>query len=845
MSSRRRRWLSRFIDDLWRDLTLAVRSLRTTPVATTVAMVSLALAMGANTAIFSILNGLVLRDLPVREPARLALVTDGGAMPRVRAWSHPFWDEIRQRTTVFDGAAAWSITRFNAAPGGESAFVEGLWASGSYFEALGVPALLGRTFSPADDQPDGGPDGPVAVISHGCWQRQFGGASDVIGQTIRLNTVPFTVIGVTPAEFFGTEVGRAFDVAVPLSTEALLRGRDSALGSSATNWLTVAVRLQPGQSIDAAAAQLQAAQPAIRAATIGPWDKSVADRYMATPLGLVPGATGYSNLRRSYQQPLTIVAIIVALVLVIGCVNVANLLLARATARRHELSVRCALGGTRWRLARQLFTESVVLASGGAALGLFVATDVSAFLVRQLSTSANLVFLDVSIDHRVLTFTAAATILTALLFGTAPAFQAARISPIDALKEQGRASGAQGGRGIMRWLVVLQVALSVMLVVAAGLFVKSFASLASRPLGFEAAPVLIVNVDPDQTGVDPSRRVALYERVLTAVLKLPDVADAALSHRTPIGGGGFTPPVEVSRGASLGTQAAAADQDVFGNLISPRWFSTFGTRMALGRGFSDDDRPGAPRVAIVNEAFAHRFFGVSNPLGETITVYPGTPRALSMQVVGVAADAVYSSPREPVPPTWYAPIAQFDIPGFPFSPARLSVRARAVAPEMLTKSVAAAIATVEPRLALTFRPLADQIHASVMQERLMSQLAAFFGLLALLLAALGLYGVTAQAISRRRTEVGIRIALGASPAAVIRLVMTQVWVEVGLGIAAGTGLSLWAASFVGTLLYDVAPRDPSALMLAVCALSATAACAGWLPARRASRLDPVAVLRDC
>jgi putative ABC transport system permease protein len=522
--------------------------------------------------------------------------------------------------------------------------------------------------------------------------------------------------------------------------------------------------------------------------------------------------------------------------------NVANLLLARGIARRHELSVQVALGASRWRLARQLFAESAALAGAGAALGVFIAAYGSAFLVRQLSTPTNVVFLDVSMDVRVLAFLAIVTVTTALLFGTVPAFRATRVRPIEALKEQGRAFAERVRGGLMDWVVVVQVAVSVVLLVAGGLFIRSFNSLTSRQLGLQPDQVLVVTIDPERAGVDPVDRVALYERARDSVVQLPDVADAAVSHLTPVGGGGFTPPVAIAKPAGL--TRVDANGDVFGNLISPRWFGTFGTRLVAGRDFTGADRPGAPRVAIVNETFVRRFFGGDHPLGRVITVYPNTPRALSMEIVGVAADAIYSSPRDPVPPTWYTPIAQFDVPGFPFASARLSVRARVDSPMLLTKSVAMAIATVNPDLALTFRPLAGQIHGSVARERLMAQLAGFFGALALLLAALGLYGVTAHAISRRRAEIGIRLALGAAPATVIRLVLARVSLVVGIGIAVGAGLSVWMSRFVGGLIYDLAPRDPATLVGAALILFATGAVAGWLPARRAARIDPIAVLRD-
>ena len=840
----------RLIDDLRRDFRIAVRSLRATPVVTVVAILSLALTIGANTAIFSILNALILRTLPVHEPARLvhltdSVQTDAGAT-RVRAWSYPVFARIRQTPEVFGDTTAWSFVRFNLASGGEVQPVEGLWADGAFFATFGVAAAIGRTFSDLDDQPGGGADGPVAVISHGYWQRQFGGAADVVGRSVHLNTVAFTIIGVTPPEFFGPEVGRRFDVIVPVRTEALVAGSDSVLDSASTNFLYLIARLRPGQSPEAAAAEFRRVQPAIREATMEA-GSNYQDRFLTSPFTVLPAATSYSNLRRAYQRPLVIIAVIVTLVLLVGCVNIANLLLARAIARRHEMSMRLALGASRWRLGRQLLAESLTLAGAGAALGVIIAAYGSDLLVRQLSTSTNLVFLDVSMDGRVLAFTIVVALLTALLFGTAPALRAARTQPMDALKRQGRASGDDTHGRLMGWLVVGQVALSVVLVAAAGLFIRSFVSLTSRPLGLQPSQVLVVTIDAQRAPVAADERVPLFERTRDAVVGLPNVAAASISFLTPAGGGGFTPSVAISP-MTQGQQGSALvvppDESVSGNLVSPGWFATFGTPLIEGRDFTRNDRVGAPRAAIVNETFARRFLQGGRALGRNITVYPGTPMAFEMTVVGVVADAIYSSPRDPVPPTWYLPIAQFDLPGFPLVRARLSVRAKAGSPVLLTKSLETAIAGVNPQLALTFRSLDDQLHASLARERLMAQLAGFLGGVALLLAGLGLYGVTAYAISRRRAEIGIRLALGAAPCGVVRLVLARVSLLVGGGIAVGSAVSLWAWQFVDGLLYGLPPRDPATLLGAAFVLTAIGALAGWLPARRAGRIDPAAVLRE-
>jgi predicted permease len=459
-------------------------------------------------------------------------------------------------------------------------------------------------------------------------------------------------------------------------------------------------------------------------------------------------------------------------------------------------------------------------------------------LVRQLSTPVNAIFLDVSIDYRVLTFTAIVTMLTALLFGTSPAFRAATVEPIRALKERGRATAQRGHGRFGEWLIAVQVALSLVLVVAAALFVRSFTSLTTRPLGFDPERVVVVTMNAPQA-TEPSARVPLYARVSDEVRNLPDVAAAALSYLTPAGGGGFTPAVAVTSTDSVGQ--VEANRDVFGNLISAEWFSTYRTRIVAGRDFAPSDRAGAPLVTIVNETFARRFFPNRSPMGETLTVYPGTPRARAMQIVGVSADAVYPTPRDPITPTWFAPIAQFD--GFSFAAARLTVRARTTAQDVLTKQVAGAIASVDPALTAAFRPLEDQLRGSLLQQRILARLAGIFGGLALVLAGIGLYGITSDATLRRRSEIGVRIALGARPTGVIVTVLTRASVMGAAGAAGGLVVSLWASKFVSALLPGVAPRDPITLAAAILVLLAVLALACWIPARRASRLDPVVVLR--
>jgi putative ABC transport system permease protein len=825
------------------DLRLAIRSLRATPIVSMVAALSLALGIGANTAIFSLVNSLLLRALPVKAPAQLALIVEASAGNGGGAWTNPIWEQIRERRELFDGAFAWSTTRFNLASGGETQFVDGIWASGGMFETLGVPAMLGRTFSQADDARGGGPDGAVAVISYSFWQRKFGGAADALGQRLNLDKVAFTIVGVTGPDFFGPEVGRAFDVAVPIGTEPLFRGKESALDQRSWWWLTMMARLKDGQSVDAGTAAIRGVQPQIRDATMPQdWRPSDASEYLKQKFTLVPAGTGSSPLRRRYERPLLTILVVVGLVLLIACANIANLLLARATARRHEWSVRLALGASRWRLVRLLLTESLLLSAVGAALGLLVAQWGSRLLVRQLSTQTNTVFLDLTLDWRVLLFTSAVTILTALLFGTVPAFRAAGVAPMDALKEHGRGTSSESRVSLASGLVVAQVALSVVLVVAAGLFMRTFSSLANLHLGFDRDRVLLVNINAQRTEIPPADRLTTYDRIRQSVLTVPGVASAAVSFVTPVSGNTWNNRIDVSGGVPLPERQRSSNF----NAVTPGWFATFGTPVVAGRDINDGDRKGAPPVVLVNQAFGRKFLNGASPLGHTVTIGSGGPFVQPpREVVGVVADAVYRSLREPVPATMYVPLAQFDDSRSP-APASMSVSVRTAtgSPALLARSVSAAIVIVNRDLALTFRPLADQVNASLTQERLVAMLSGFFGALALLLAGLGLYGVTSYAVSRRRTEIGIRMALGAAPAGVVRLVLSRVTLLVGIGVVLGAGVSVWASQFVATLLYGLEPRDPVTLAGSAAVLATVGALAGWLPAHRASRIDPAEVLRD-
>ncbi|MEZ5319034.1 MAG: ABC transporter permease [Vicinamibacterales bacterium] len=820
-----------------RDLRDAWRALRATPLITVVAVLSLALGIGANAALFSIVDSLMLRSLPVRDPGRLAVMDDG-------SWTNPIWESLRAREAdIAEGLFAWSGTRFNLAARGEADTVEGLWVSGRMFEVLGVNAVLGRTITPADDVRGGGPDGPVAVLGYGFWQRRFGGDAGVIGRTLTIAGVPYTIVGVAPPEFFGPEVGRRFDVAIPIGTEPLQAGPASILDARSTWWLEIMARLRPGQTIEEASARLDGLRPVLRDETTPQnWVAEARARYMGddTTLAFVPASGGTSGLRSRYQAPLLALMVVVGLVLLIACGNIANLLLARATARRHEFSVRLALGASRWRLARQLLAESVLLAGAGAAIGLAFAHWTGPLLVSQIARGSSSVRLDLSLDWRVVGFTLGIAAITAIVFGVAPALGASRVAPNDALKTQGRGVAGDGRFTLRHALVVIQVALSLALVVAASLFSQTFARLSTLDLGFDEGPLLVVNAGVPTERVEPAARLPLFRRLVDAAAATPGVASATASFITPVSGSSWNTQIEIPDGPDLDERQRLPML----NYVLPGWFETYGTRLLRGRTIQERDRPGAPLVAVVNEAFVQRFFPDREPIGREVVEPPfrAGESAKTYQVVGVVQDAVYRRLREPVPPTMYLPMAQFQDP--PGASIAITVRAAAGQPARLTQGLVAALTREEPDLTLSFRPLTDQVEASLTQERLVAMLSGFFGLLALVLAALGLYGVTAYAVSQRRRELGVRLALGAKPAGVVRLVLGRVGWLVGAGVVLGGALSLWASGYVGSLLFGLPPRDPATFVTAALVLGIVGAAAGWLPARRAARLDPARVLRE-
>jgi predicted permease len=827
-------WLSRAVDQLWQDLRIAVRGLRRNPVFALVAIGTLALGIGANTALFSIFNGLILRPLPVRDPGRLALLLEG-------SWSYPIWAEIKARENdLFDGAFAWADERFDLSRGGQSAFVDGAYVSGRFFEVLGVSAVRGRMLTPADDAA-GAPDGPVAVISHRFWREHFGGADNVVGRQIMMERRAFTIVGVMPPGFFGVDVGRMADVMLPFAAEPLMRGQESWLAIVGSSWLDIMVRLKPGQSLEQANAALRGVQPQIRAATVSGVTAARAARHLTRPLTLLDAATGRSSLRTEFETPLIAMIVAVGLLLLVACTNIASLLVARALARRRELSVRMALGGSRGRLVRLLFTESLVVAMAGAVLGLIFASWSGALLVRQLTTWESNVSLELALDWRVLGFTAALACASAIVAGVAPVLGLTSVAAGEALRDAGRGLAGDRRFAVRGTLVVAQIAVSLVLLTAAGLFLRSFASLNQLPLGFVPEPLLVAELDLQSSDVPIEQRGPRAERLRDIAAAVPGVRSASLSRVSLLTGGGWGANRIAIDDASMPVEDRS-DQRLWLNATTPGWFETMGTPLVDGRDFTPGDRVGAPLVAIVNHAFVRRYRLGLQPIGRTVRIGLSNGET-RYEIVGLVGDSVYTSPRDGMMATMYVPLAQL-APTTLGETVILTINAVRGQRAAVERDVAAALARADPTVAFTFRTFDQFIDATVTQERLIAILSGFFGALALLVAGIGLYGIVAQAVRTRQAEIGLRMALGAQPAGIVRLVFRRVGVLIVVGLVLGLAGSLWAAQFVAPLLFQVEARDPATFVGAAGVLVAAGLLAAWLPARRAARLDPATVLRE-
>lgn len=837
-----------FFETVAQDLRFGLRMLRRSPGFTSVAVLTLALGIGANTAIFSLINTVMLRFLPVQNPQELMEVlrlNPAGRNPRpTSGFTNALWEGFRDNQNIFSATYAWSTGRFNLSQGGEVRYVKGVFTSGDFFNTLGVRPAIGRLFGPADDQ-RGCP--ALAVLSYGFWQDHFAGAPSAIGTTLTFNNHPFQVIGVSSPGFYGLEVGSRFDVAVPVCSAAYFDGARSRLETRDWWWLQIGGRLKPGISPEQVNARLKVLSPVVWGGAVPQdWEAPSQDNFRKRILLSAPAATGISELREQFSRPLTILMAIVGLVLLIASANLASLMLARATARHKEIAVRKALGASRARLVRQLLTECLLVSLLGAVLGIFFARWGASLLVSYISTRRNAVFLDLAPDLSVLAFTAAIATLTALLFGVLPALRSTRVSLTAAMKGGQPESAEQRSRSRFRfasgkWIVATQIACSLALLVVSGLFLHSLIKLVTLDMGFDRSNVLLVNANVFNANIPQAARPSAFEEMENRLRSLPGVVSVGRSSRVPVTSGGWNQPVEVDTpNAHKGDDAA-----VYLTAVSPGYFLTMHMPLLAGRNVATGDTATSPLVAVVNEAFAHKFFPNIDPIGKSFRRLEGIAGKppTAFQIVGLVKDSKYQSVREPTLPQAFFPAMQLPADDDFQNRSQVFELRTASRPSTLVPGVQNAIAQVNKGITLEFSSLAERVGDSLVQERLLAMLSTFFGALALLLAMVGLYGAISYSVGQRRSEFGVRMALGAAPGSILRLVMRDVAVMLLGGAVAGIAISIAAVRLVQNLLFGLVPYDAAAILGAITVLSAVALLAGYLPARRAMRVDPMIALR--
>ena len=813
-------------------LRFAVRTLGKTPVFTLTAIAMLALGIGANTAIFQLIDAVRLRSLPLPDPQRLARIQirggngGWGITHNLFELTYPLWQELQAHQQGFSAVLAWENGWRNVGQGEHVHPAAMIKVSGGYFEALGVAPAAGRLLRADDDRPGCVSSG--VVLSYPFWQSEFGGDPSAIGRRLIVDDRPFEIVGVTRAGFSGLEVGKSFDFAAPLC--AL---HDHSYTRRDVFWLNVMGRLKPGWTVARGSEQLAAISPDMMQATVpSGYSTASLQRYLAFRLEAVRGDKGISGLRQQYSQPLTLLLALTGLVLLMACANLANLMLARAGARQREFAVRLALGAARRSLVGQSVVEGLLLAMGGAALGLVVAGLLSRATVRFLSTTENPLHLELVLDWRMLAFTAAIATAACLLFGLLPAFRSTRIAPSAAMRASGRGLTADRGRfSFQRFLIVAQITISLVLVSGAFLFVRSFRHLMSDSPGFRSEGILVTWFDASRMGMAKSEIKAFQRQLLNEVRTVPQVEAAAATTTVLIGGGSW----------SLGIRTGGAEGSSKFTWVSPGSFATLGTPLLEGRDFDDRDTETSPRVAVVNRLFAAKFFPGADPVGKTFRTAPepNYPEA-EYQVVGLIENTRYWDLRDAPPPMAYAPLTQYPAGG-PW--AELYIRSSAPA-ERVEAAVRRRVSEVYPRVSAEFHIFRRDIEEGLVRERLMAALSGMFGGLAILMAAIGLYGVLAYIAVRRRNEIGIRMALGATRVRIIRLVMGEAALLLVGGGTLGVGCSTMFARAAAGLLFGFDAQDPVTFVLAAALLAAVTALGSFLPAWRAGRLDPMSALRE-
>ncbi len=834
---RRNQWRSEY---LLQDVRFALRTLRKSWGFTVTAVLTLALGIGANAAIFQLLDAVRLRSLPVASPATLAAVriksgTRGFGITSGdydTTLSYPMWEQIRLHQQSFSGVFAWAQSGWvSLGEGAQERRAQILWVSGEMFSVLGVRPLRGRMFTEEDDRPNCGL--PGVVISYALWQSEFGEQDSAIGSRLIIEGHSTQVIGVTPRSFFGLEVGKGFDIAVPFCS--LTTYAPAALTTTRSDyfWLHVVGRLKQGVTLEQASSQLGAMSPGLIENTLPTgYNSTSLNIYKNFRLAAYPGGKGISWLRQTYDTSLWLLLGTTGLVLLIACANLANLMLARASTREREMAVRLALGASRWRLIRQLLSEGFVLAGGGTVLGIALAEIFSRSLVHFLNTGNNPIQLGISLEWRVLLFAGALTISTCAFVALIPAFRSSRVEPGVALKSGSR--GTTTGRerfSFQRLLVVSQIAVSVVLLVGALLFARSFWNLVTLDPGFRERGILLTYVDLQRLALPPERYVPFIRDLLVAVKTVPQVESSATSTHIPL---------NPSSTWNLGVRVNGAEGGSKFAWVSPEYFDTMQIPLLTGRGFNDRDTQTSPHVAVVNEAFVRRYLAGMSAIGKAIRTnaesgYPQT----EYEIVGVVKDTKYTDLREPAPPMVFAPADQFpDVRPW----AVLFIRFSSP-PSVAITAVKEKIGQISPAIKTEFHVFQTEIENGLNRERLMAVLSGFFGALAALLAMIGLYGLISYMVATRKNEIGIRMALGASPGSVVRIIVRQTLTLLGVGVGGGLVLAMAAAKGANSLLYGLEANDPLTLFSAAGFLAVVALVASYIPAYRASRVDPMNALR--
>jgi predicted permease len=850
-----------WLETLWQDLRYALRQLQRSPGLTAVILLSLTLGIGANTAVFTLTDAVMFKLLPVRNPQQLVLLgwvrspgksfdvdTSGYGIAdpqgrEVRAsFAYPLIQHMRAQGNAFSSVfgfvpVGWSKESLSVVIGGQASAADGVMVTGDYFTGLGVVPIVGRVITDADVK-ESAPR--VAVISYGYWTRRFGRAPSAAGTAIFLNGLPFTIVGVAPPEFFGVQPGQAPDIWIPLLRNARLVpwGASSQQGGDMWTrpdwwWVMIMARLKPGVSEQAALAAAQ--RPFLESAMAAA--KKALKPGEAPQLVLVPASRGLDTISWQFSEPLRVLSVVVALVLLIACANIATLLLARATARQREIGVRLTLGASRWRLIRQLLTESVMLSALGGLLGLLLAQWGSRALLLLMSREGLTLDLGQRPDLTILGFCAGVSVLTGILFGLVPAIRAARVEVAPTLKESGSGFTMLGSRlRLGKALVIVQVGLSLVLLVGAGLFVRTLLNVERQNLGFNRHNLLLFAIDPAKSGYQAQRILPLCENVRERLEAVPGVRAVTFSQQALLTGWESDGAIAIE-----GYQAKPGQgMHVYWDRVGPGFFETMGIRTLLGRTIDRRDTSTSPKVAVVNEAMARYFFGESNPIGRRFSLDEKLDPAKEFEIVGVVENAKYADLRTD-PRMLYIPIAQEESGGL----GRTFFEVRTAAdPTAFIGAIRSAIREIDASLALeSVKTQTQQMDEAATEERMFAELCSFFSLLALGLAAIGLYGLMAFSVGRRTNEIGIRMALGAQRRQVFLMVLRQSIALVALGVVAGLLAAMVTTRLIASELFGLKPTDPLTLGFATFFMLAVAALAAYLPARRATKVDPMVALR--